>query len=1423
VNRRVNLPCLIIICFFYAVSIPSFAQSLYINEFMASNTVYLDEYGEKDDWVEIYNAGDTAVDLGGMYLSDDPANLTKCLIPATDSSATTIQPGGFLLFWFDDKPSQGIRHIKTKLSGDGENILLVASDGTTIIDQVKFGPQVANISRGRQPDGGTNWYFFPASTPNASNNTATPAAPLDPPAFSHAGGFYESEISLTLTASPGTAKIYYTVDGSEPAEETCVTSYNYMPQEIRNGATIEGTGPTTTRTYETKLYTGPISINSNTVVRARVCDAGCTASPVVTHTYIFNNTSTLPVISLSTTPRYLWENSTDPNTGGIFVMGPPPYGDAHDWFPDCNLWEEWERPIHVEFFEPSGTLAFSQVVGIKLSGNTTRLTPQKPGALFARSAYGKGSIDYKIFPDLPYSKFEAIVIRCAGDDWVNTMFQDAMIVGLTKDLDIDIQGYRPAAAYLNGEYYGIYEIRERLNEHYLAAHHGADPDNVDMLENNMEVSEGDATDFTNLMSFVRNTNPNSSVFYSHLKSRMEINNYLDYMISEIYAANTDWPAGNTQYWRPRVPNGRWRWIMHDLDYGFGAPFGNSDSHNNYCGYGTHEAHNTLAYASAESTVYWGNKPWSTELFRRVIMNPTIREEFIRKAADLLNITFRPDRVVSQINDKKAALQGEMPAHIARWLNESNPWSATHSGRPWMTPIPDMYHWEAQVDRLINFANARPNYVRSHIVEKFGLTGTATLNFAISPADAGTIKVNRMILPIASDTTWSGVYFKNIPLQIAASPKRGYRFKEWSGISGSSVVTYSPSMTKSITAIFEADSTNENTILINEINYNCKSDFDTGDWVELYNPNSFPVNLSGWRFKGGTDDKVFTFPVNTTLGSGEYLVVCEDKISFHSLVPAVENYIGNLGFNLKNGGESLSLLDSEGNLIDSVEYDDEGSWPTQPDGDGPTLELMNTALDNADPACWAASMNHGSPGSLNTMFSYRLTTGVVGEHGSLTPATGFFRSGQTITLTATPESGYQVKRWVGTKNDLSTGTTNTVTMNADRTVTVEFEVIPPVQFNLSTSVPTGHGTLTPSSCKKVIDSVVTLIATPHTGYKVRRWTGTDDDTSTATTNTVKMTSNKIVTVEFEPGYVQFKLTTNVVGGHGTITPVTQFFNPGSIVALRATPDSGYRIKKWTGTVNDNTVSVTNSVVVSADTTVTVEFEPMAILQYQLTTLVAAGQGSLIPLSRLYNEGTTVSLTAVPATGYRLKKWSGTNNDALLSSTNTVTMNSNRTVSVEFEPLPMVQYLLSTSVVGGHGTLTPGSGNFLPGTLVTLTATPDAGYRVKKWTGTNNDSSLETFNQVLMNTAHAVSVEFVAEEVPSGIPTQTPTPTEIISPTPTVTPTVTVAPTSTITLTPTASPTEEPPITINGTCGLPAITLIAAILLVGSLLSVVKMEE
>ena len=265
------------------------------------------------------------------------------------------------------------------------------------------------------------------------------------------------------------------------------------------------------------------------------------------------------------------------------------------------------------------------------------------------------------------------------------------------------------------------------------------------------------------------------------------------------------------------------------------------------------------------------------------------------------------------------------------------------------------------------------------------------------------------------------------------------------------------------------------------------------------------------------------------------------------------------------------------------------------------------------------------------------------------------------------------------------------------------------------------------------TAVSLVAAPQTGYRVKKWTGTDNDALKTNANTVTMTGDKNVSVEFEP-ISQNSLTTSVTGGHGKLSPASGVQLTNAVITLTAAPDSGYRVKAWTGTDNDTLKTNANTVTMNHDRTVTVSFE---LIPAMLNTSVVGGHGTLAPVGGPQAVNAVVTLTATPESGYRVMAWTGTDNDTLKTNANTVTMAGDKTITVAFEPIPC---MLTTEVVGGHGSLSPGTGPQNTSAVITLSAVPESGYRIKAWTGTDNDTLTTYSNKVTMTGDKSVTVEF-----------------------------------------------------------------------------------
>lgn len=614
-NRFVSFKSaiLLFVVLFQTLSQILFSQQLKINELMSSNSITItDEDGDYSDWIEIFNNGTSSIDLGAYGLSDDPNTPFKWIFPI----GSTINGGEYLIIWIDSKdrtnPTQPL-HTNFGISAGGETIQLTDNNSLT----VDFIPPVvlqADISFGRQPDNGEGLFYFNVPTPGSSNNTSVGYQEiLAPPVFSHQGGFYSVPFNLSITHSDPEVMILYTTDGSNPDQNNIFwTPYYYKNQyqqfptnpqtQLLNGyiksniysesllISDKSFDPDSLTNINSTYFYEPTWYPSNpvfkgTVIRARVYKPGALSLQTVTHTYfissLLNERYSLPVISFSTDEKTFFDYSDGLYTAGI---------DFDNWRtanPNVNAGvisggnykregDTTENLAHIEYYEKNNPIAvLNQDIGFRIHGGATVMHRIKSLRLYARSEYGNSSFNYAIFPDQPeYSSYKRLIMRNAGDDYNSTYLKDASIQEIVKHLKFDTQAYQPAIVFINGEYWGIHNIRERYDKYYLERVYGIDPENIDLLVRNRLIEYGDANHYNETINYITTNGLSDTVHYNYIKTRVDVDNFMDYQIAEIFAGNRDWPDNNIKYWRlrttefePNAPNGqdgRWRWLMFDV-------------------------------------------------------------------------------------------------------------------------------------------------------------------------------------------------------------------------------------------------------------------------------------------------------------------------------------------------------------------------------------------------------------------------------------------------------------------------------------------------------------------------------------------------------------------------------------------------------------------------------------------------------------------------------------------------------------------------------------------------------------------------------------------------------------------------------------------------------------------------------------------
>jgi len=583
--------------------------------------------------------------------------------------------------------------------------------------------------------------------------------PVSSVEFSSGGGLFHDGLALILTTEDATASIYYTMDGSEP---TLSSSLYTQPIEIqsRQGepdyfALIQAAPP--------PGWALPVGETFKaSVVRAAAIRPDGTRGEVTSHTYIVDqdiqSRYTLPIVSLMIEEDDFWGY-----VNGIYVPGQI-YDKNFD--PDIEWWRreanytqrgsQWERTLNFEFFEPGGVQVLNHLVGGRIHGGATRSRRQKSLRLYADSSYGPDRFEHELFPGDAVTSFKRILLRNSGNDWGVTMIHDAIVQSLASEAGLDGQAYRPAVVFLNGEYWGIHNIRERLDRYCLESRFDADPNEVDMLTGNGEttdeIDEGDNSHYLAMRDFVFANNMQIQSNFDWVATQMDIENHIDYFAVQVYIVNNDWPQNNIDFWRPRTPDGRWRWLLYDTDFGFRLDNIGSTPRPEF------DALRRVAVTMSSPNAI---------LFRRLLDNSGYRQAFVNRSADIMNTVFDPDYVISRVDEFEAGIANEMPEFSLRWRRHTAAGGTS---------------WASQVDRLRQFAVQRPEYARQQIVDHFGLDGTAHITINNPTPERGRVWVNRVDVE-AWGYPWTGVYFQGVDLPITVEANEGYVFEGFVEIDG----------------------------------------------------------------------------------------------------------------------------------------------------------------------------------------------------------------------------------------------------------------------------------------------------------------------------------------------------------------------------------------------------------------------------------------------------------------------------------------------------------------------------------------------------------------------------------------------------------------------------------------------------------------
>lgn len=591
---------LFLLCCFPAAAL----ADIVINEVMASNGVYENE--KSYDWVELYNDGKKTVDLSGWFLSDGKKNLQKFTFPA----GTKLKAGAYLTVYCTGEdgidPGKGSTfYAPFSLSADGETLYLSDAE-VQLVQKLKYPQQYGNVSYGL-PAGGTEYGYFETATRGKKNETVAYPGRTEAPAILTVGGFYADAVTVQAQAPQG-AVLRYTTDGETPTAKD-----REFPAE---GLTLTATTP----------------------LRIRAFRDSEVPSVAVSATFFVNDEQLTPVVSLVTDDQYLFNRKT-----GALVKGS---GDTP------NYEKELEYPVNIEYFNMEGLCEINQMGTFTCSGHSARVNAQKSIALYARKAYGADSFAFNPFPTRDYTEYKSLLLRAANSDAYATRLRDIVASSLAEGEGILYQDHVVIQVYINGEYWGHYNLREKINKHFIAAYEGVTDeetiDNIDILTRtgtDRFTQNGDNEDWLELAEFCKKNDLNIPENLAWVEERLDIDSMFTHAAYQIILGNVDFT--NVRVYR--VPGGKWKYLLFDVE----ACWRNLD----------------------KTPLEYYIKPVSGKIqgFRHEPLNallavPEYKAKFLTRVAELLETKFQWPDVEAQFDEVIAQLEPILSRHIERWDN-----------------------------------------------------------------------------------------------------------------------------------------------------------------------------------------------------------------------------------------------------------------------------------------------------------------------------------------------------------------------------------------------------------------------------------------------------------------------------------------------------------------------------------------------------------------------------------------------------------------------------------------------------------------------------------------------------------------------------------------------------------------------------------
>ena len=609
-----------------------------ISEVCAMNGTYKDEHAY--DWIELHNNGSKTEDLSGWYLSDSKKDLQKWAFP----SGAKLKKNAYLTVYCTgeediDPGKSSTFYANFKISSGGEKLYLSDAEGNLV--QMLVIPQQYGCVTYGLPAGGTAYGFFENDTRGKKNDAAAFTFRTDAPTITTPGGFYDESITV-LAAAPQGSTLRYTTNGATP-------------------------------TAKSKAFPADgLTIKKTTVLRVKAFREDAVSSETVSASYFIGDTLQTPVVSLITDEKYLFNSKTGALVKGT---GTPNYA------------EELEYPINIEYYTLAGDCQLNQMGTFTCSGHSARVNAQKSIALYARNEYGKDTFAFNPFPTRDYTGYKSLLLRAANSDAYATRIRDIVASSLAEGQDLLYQDHVVIQVYINGEYWGHYNLREKINKHFIAQYEGVTDetviDNIDILARNGTdrfTQNGDNADWEALADFCRDNDLNDPENLQYVLDRLDVDNMFTHAAFEIILGNVDFT--NVRIYR--VPGGKWKYLLFDVE----ACWRNLDP--------TPMEY----YIKKVSAKVQG---FRHEPLNALLAVPEYKAKFLTRVAEILEDCFQWPDVEARFDQVIAQVDPILDRHIRRWKNMKRK------------------NWETNIGAIKYYARVRPRKVASMLQKAMKLT------------------------------------------------------------------------------------------------------------------------------------------------------------------------------------------------------------------------------------------------------------------------------------------------------------------------------------------------------------------------------------------------------------------------------------------------------------------------------------------------------------------------------------------------------------------------------------------------------------------------------------------------------------------------------------------------------------------------------